>query len=713
MRALLILLLLLSGVLSVAGQALITGKVKDKNGGAIAGASIFIKDSYDGTTSSDSGAFRLQTTMEGKQMLTVQCMGYKAVDTALDLSKGNADVTFVLHETQAELAPIVITAGSFDASDERKAVALKPMDIVTTASAGGDIYGALSTLPGTQTVGETGKLFVRGGDEYEAKTFIDGLQVESPYLNRLDGIPARGRFSPMLFSGTMFSTGGYSSEYGQALSAVALLKTDGMPAASKTNVNLYSLGFGVSQTKKFDSSAYIAALDYSNLGPYFNVVKQSTDWVKAPQTISATLDVINKPRWGGLSKTLVSYNDDRSSLNYPYYGYSSPNVLLTLLNHNLFVKNSYMGYLAGRTSIQTGLGFSLDRNDLNLDSMKIKDKLVSGQIKLTFVTDFAGKVKLSYGGDLFFKSFMERITLPKQDSSLPYRDVQHAVFVEMEYKVSSRLALRAGAREEYSAGIGQLRVMPRISAAFRLSDNSQVSAAFGSFYQNPVYAYLKITDKLRPEEAVHFILNYQYKIKDRLFRIEGFYKSYRDLVTYKIINDPNPADYDNNGHGYARGIDVFYRDSRSIKNGDFWLSYSLLDTKKLYQDYLKEATPKFFSTHNFHLVYKQWFASIKSFLGLTFSYASGRPFYDPNKPAYQFLSDRTKPYVDLSMNYSYDLSKFTKIPVTFYTSVSNILGHENIYGYNNAYNTTSHTYDLIPIMPQSKRFYLAAIFISL
>lgn len=98
---------------------------------------------------------------------------------------------------------------------------------------------------------------------------------------------------------------------------------------------------------------------------------------------------------------------------------------------------------------------------------------------------------------------------------------------------------------------------------------------------------------------------------------------------------------------------------------------------------------------------------------MTFSYASGRPFYDPNKPAYQFLSDRTKPYVDLSMNYSYDLSKFTKIPVTFYTSVSNILGSENIYGYNNAYNSTSHTYDLIPVMPQSKRFYLAAIFISL
>jgi outer membrane cobalamin receptor len=369
--------------------------------------------------------------------------------------------------------------------------------------------------------------------------------------------------------------------------------------------------------------------------------------------------------------------------------------------------------LTGRTTILTGLAFSYDKNDLGLDSLTISDRLVSGQIKLGFITDVSEKVKLSYGGDLFFKGFTERIVLPKADSNLKYNDVQHASFVEMEYKMSSKLALRTGIREEYSAGLGQMRVMPRVSFAYSLSKNSQVSAAYGSFYQNPQYAYLKITSKLIPEEAVHFILNYQYKLKDRLFRIEGFYKKYRDLVTFKIENDPNPQDYANNGHGYARGIDVFYRDNKTIKGGDFWISYSLLDTKKLYQDYLAYATPKFFSRHNFRVVYKQWVAPIKSFFGMTFSYASGRPYYDPNKPADQFLSDRTKPYVDLSVNYSYDLSKLARFPVTFYASVSNALGYSNIYGYNHAYNPTSDKFDLIPILPQSKRFYLLAIFVSL
>ena len=33
-------------------------------------------------------------------------------------------------------------------------------------------------------------------------------------------VPGRGRFSPFMFGGTVFSTGGYSAEYGQALSGV-------------------------------------------------------------------------------------------------------------------------------------------------------------------------------------------------------------------------------------------------------------------------------------------------------------------------------------------------------------------------------------------------------------------------------------------------------------------------------------------------------------
>ncbi|EOR95985.1 hypothetical protein ADIARSV_0801 [Arcticibacter svalbardensis MN12-7] len=712
MRTFLIFTLLFFLSWSSKAQFIVAGKIVNKNGNIISGASVYLKGSYDGTSSIADGTFAFKTTKEGKQVITIQSVGFKSIEQIIELTTDILQPIYVLYEDEKTLETVSIVAGSFDASDERKAVALKPMDIVTTASASGDIYGALSTLPGTQTVGETGKLFVRGGDDYEARTFIDGLQVESPYQQRLEGIPTKGRFSPMLFSGTFFSTGGYSAEYGQALSSVVLLKTDGAPASDKLNINLYSLGLGIAGTKKLKKSTYVAAFDYSNLGPYFKIVPQNTTWVKAPQTSSGSLNVINHIG-SGLSKTLFSYNDDRSALDYPYYGYSKPNVLLALDNKNIFIKNSFQTNLSNGTMLKTGIGFSLDRNDLSLDSLIINDKFISGQIKVALVTRVLQQISLNYGGDLLLKNFDENIKIMEVQQKLGFNDFQSAFFTEAEYNLSSKLVFRVGVRVENSIIKDNFRLMPRMSAAYRISDHGQFSAAYGIFYQNPQTQYLKFTNELNAERADHFILNYQYKVKDRLFRIELFYKDYKNLITYSVPDIPDPANYANNGYGYAKGLDAFYRDSQSIKNGDFWISYSYLDTKKLYRDYLLYTTPKFFSKHNFNLVYKQWITELKSFIGISYTYAAGRPYYDANKPANLFLSDKTTPYHNLSVNYSYDLSSLTKIPVTFYFSVSNVFGNNNVYGYNNTFNSTSNKYDLIPVTPQANRFYLAALFISL
>ncbi|MBK6819266.1 MAG: hypothetical protein IPG85_06520 [Bacteroidetes bacterium] len=55
---------------------------------------------------------------------------------------------------------------------------------------------------------------------------------------------ARGRFSPFIFKGTVFSTGGYSALYGQALSSAVILETIDLPDRSSANLNLSSVGLG-------------------------------------------------------------------------------------------------------------------------------------------------------------------------------------------------------------------------------------------------------------------------------------------------------------------------------------------------------------------------------------------------------------------------------------------------------------------------------------
>ncbi|MCD4694989.1 MAG: hypothetical protein K8S16_02015 [Bacteroidales bacterium] len=52
-----------------------------------------------------------------------------------------------------------------------------------------------------QTVGEEGKLFVRGGDSYETQTFNDGMIVDKPYES-YEIKPGAKRF---IFSGVFIS----------------------------------------------------------------------------------------------------------------------------------------------------------------------------------------------------------------------------------------------------------------------------------------------------------------------------------------------------------------------------------------------------------------------------------------------------------------------------------------------------------------------------
>src|SRR3546814_17872336 len=61
-------------------------------------------------------------------------------------------LAIILEKATNKLETVIITAGSFVASDEKRGAELSALDIVSTAGADGDITGAFRTLPGTQQV---------------------------------------------------------------------------------------------------------------------------------------------------------------------------------------------------------------------------------------------------------------------------------------------------------------------------------------------------------------------------------------------------------------------------------------------------------------------------------------------------------------------------------------------------------------------------------
>ena len=180
-----------------------------------------------------------------------------------------------LEESINSLNAVVVTAGMFEASDEKKMVMLKPLDIVTTAGGNADIVSVMQLLPGSNRVGEKEGLFVRGGSANETKTVIDGMIVQNPFFSSTPDVPQRGRFDPFMFKGTAFSTGGYSAQYGQALSSVLLLNTqDKLGENTSTTVSANLASAAVTHTHK---GWLTGTVYYSNITPLISLIKNSFD----------------------------------------------------------------------------------------------------------------------------------------------------------------------------------------------------------------------------------------------------------------------------------------------------------------------------------------------------------------------------------------------------------------------------------------------------
>ncbi|MBK8429690.1 MAG: hypothetical protein IPL27_28745 [Lewinellaceae bacterium] len=116
--------------------------------------------------------------------------------------------------------------------------------------------------------------------------------------------------------------------------------------------------------------------------------------------------------------------------------------------------------------------------------------------------------------------------------------------------------------------------------------------------------------------------------------MEGYLKTYKNLVK----TDPDTYLSNNGGDGYARGIDVFFRDQKTIKRGDYWISYSYLDTKRDYRDFPTSAVPTFAATHNASVVYKHWFSGIKHGLRRYVCFSVGQAFQRPQHRLFQYRS---------------------------------------------------------------------------
>ena len=277
------------------GSTTISGYTLDEKNAPVPYVNIYLENTFDGSDSDEQGYFVFESDEVGEKVLLVTMIGYEDQRDTLYLDNQDISLNLVLVQKISQADEVVISAGSFGASDDDKVIVLDPIDIVTVASSRGEITGALEALPGTQPQSDEQGIYVRGGDASEAKQIVDGLLIQNPYFSDVPDIPQRGRFEPFDFQGTAFSQGGYSAQYGQALSAVVDLKTwtrFGEFNANTFGVTPLSLSYGRAYGN--DSTVCGINVDYTNISLFqdFNnksflseYIQNRTNFSKPPEGI--------------------------------------------------------------------------------------------------------------------------------------------------------------------------------------------------------------------------------------------------------------------------------------------------------------------------------------------------------------------------------------------------------------------------------------------
>lgn len=689
-------------------QSTVSGIVTDAKNNPIEGANIYLEGTYDGASSDVNGKFSFETSEKGTQNLVVSMIAFDTYMQAGDVSYLK-DLNIELQEAINQLTGVTLTAGSFQAGDNSKVSVLKPLDIVTTAGAAGDFVGALQTLPGTSNVSEDGRLFVRGGQAGETQVFIDGLRVFQPFNATANNIPTRGRFSPFLFKGITFSTGGYSAEYGQALSSVLLLNTTDEPDQEKTDISVLSVGGGLGRTEIWGDKSLSVNAQYINLAPYQWLIpnEQGARWNKPYESFSGEA-VFRSKTDKSIFKFYTGFNQanldvDQEDINFEDF------VNFRLKNSNLYANSTYKHFFDKEWTVTAGASISSDRNDIGFEANDIETNETAGHLKIKVKKTFSSRYQLNMGIEHFITDYKDNLVTPDGFTlGSGFKDNLSSGFAEADIFLSNKFAMKLGVRGEYSSFLEDFNVAPRVSLAYKSSEKGQFSFAYGDFYQNPLAESLKFDSSLDFEKTSHYILNYQYLSDGKTFRAEAYYKDYDGLVKYDTEMPQFNSEYNNAGSGYASGIDIFWRDNKSIKNLDYWASYSYLHTKRDFRNYQEKATPNFAPTHGLSLVTKYWVEDWRSQIGVSYNHSSGRPYNNPNTQ--EFLAEKTKAFNSINMNWAYLISQ-QKI---LFFSVSNITGFKNVNGYQYA-NTPNveGMFDRREIRPTADAFFVVGFFWTL
>ncbi|MCX7876769.1 MAG: TonB-dependent receptor [Melioribacteraceae bacterium] len=542
-----------------ASKGKISGKVIDSSTKEpVPGVNVVVVGTNLGASTDLDGNFVISGIDIGTYQIRISSVGYATMvktDIVVNSAKPTELLIELIQET-IEFESVNVKANYF-MKDPNEIGSISNFSYEEIRRAPGgfeDVVRALTVLPGVaQTSAGRNDLIVRGGAPSENLYIVDGFIV--PNINHFGTQGATG--GPISYINldyvreTTFSTGGFSSLYGDKLSSVLSIELrDGRKdkIGGKGTISASQFGFNlegpISNKGNFIFSVRRSYLDFIFNAAGFNFVPEYYDVLS-----KINYDINQKEKLSFLFISAfdkVKFNNKTSEDRYENS---------RILGSN---QNSYVTGISYRKLIPNGFyTLTLGRNFTDFDSSQ-KDSLLNpifqnisregeNELKGDLVYKLSKNSELNFGASVktvkfsadiklptFITTFGERLSLSSVKTKNNF--VKSNIYGQYNTLLLNKLRLNLGARLDYFNGIeSKYYFNPRISFTYLVGELATLNLSIGQYSQSPSYIWLAAIPSNKNLKAVtvnQIVLGYERNLTEDLkLKLEGFSKRYFDYPT--------------------------------------------------------------------------------------------------------------------------------------------------------------------------------------
>ncbi|NVO10655.1 MAG: TonB-dependent receptor [Bacteroidales bacterium] len=662
------------------------GYLISSDGRPIEYANIYVKGRTSGIITDSTGHFKLNiSSCSNVDTIIISCIGFQGKILPLKDIKDFKIGKIELETKTNDIKEVVVEASRYSTGDQRKST-LKTLEMLQIPGSSGDSFGALKVFPGIQEVSEGSGLFIRGGDQSETAIILDGAYLYHPYRFESPNGGYYGIMSSFQLQNTSFSTGGFGTEYGNSMSGILDMKSVDLLDDKMLDMNIGLAGVGIRLGKPFldNKMSLLVSANYSDTKYLFKLNgNTSKTFLTYPTSSDFNVNWFYKySRTGSLK---IFYLNEGDQINVSI---NSPNVPSNFggKNRNNFINLCWYQSVNSKIIFRGNLAYSYYKSlseisnlGLNLNSI---NKMYQALGSMTYF--FNNKISSSIGLNFFsnrevsegdFSTEPGQIISPYEYKNwdLKYLSNRMAIYNKWVWKFLKKNNLSFGLRYENESKSNENIIDFRSSLKINLLKNIDLVASVGKYHQflDPKYYSSDIKNRnLIAQYSNHYVLGISRENEDLLFRLEFYFKDYKNL----LLNDTS-LNYNNNGYGYAKGVDLFLK--KKFMKLNCMLSLSYLNTKRNWFDSPYLAPTEFdirwtFTNTIEYNITNSWY------LGLKDRFATGKP-YTSNQFEYHNARVRYYNVLDASMNYKISFKKSNLNVI--YIAINNILGRQNIFGY--------------------------------